>query len=1031
MSLALGALVGLAVLGLVPATAPALRAGRDDAAAGMLDSLATPLSASAHAAGATPSVSDPCPDQPAADSLAFLLGPPQVSTNSAGQLSNVSQTIAIGYPYDLELTSPHQCWSILSGNTAVVGGSVDVNGVWLVPVSGSPAILVVPADGDSDANGTVIEAIGSDTSYYVEVPDDSTDEQNALGSGPLHNGPIPQDGQPLDIIGEVNLGSDVGTPFVYDAATGEIGGFQASANSQAISYGGEAITGGTLSLGSGPTDGLTISAVNVPLPKAFSTGPSSGSAPTAAFDYYTVNTIAVLTAGGGGGGTSQGGGGGGNLPPPTQTQILCESATFAQEHSYCNPVHYLYGVREAASRRAGPRQPPTAHTAGSLPGPLTFNAPDVYLGGLPISNVTITYDPTQDTSCGGLWSGGGTLEIGDYGLDANPPQYGFNVCGNGAVLGGGAALTGDAPIIPGLLDITELGGSLHGGPTRLTGNARLSVASGLITIPGCFLVAFADPNAPYAYNKNDLSGSGCNPPSSLQYGGPITSLAAGVAGSADLSVPVLGNISLGNGYGFYIYPSYFEFGGSFSESLVIFSINGTVRGALDTASHVYDLQGNLSACLPDSIGCVNLQGLLSSKGVGACGGVSILGVNETVYFAYPWGGNVDFGFGCDLGPIQVVVSPASAAGTTAPTTIEIPKNDPQTSITVKGQGHAPELAVTGPGGLSASDSSTSSAALADAITILPLEHGHETVIGLAHPPAGKWTITPLPGSAAITSVSFRNGIAAPKISATVSGRGGSYKLHYKVRRRPGQTVVFVERAPHVFHVIGDATGDSGTLSFTPALSASHDRTIVALVRLAGLPNHDLVVASYTAPSDPRAGTPGHLSLKRTKDGLAVSWTAGANADSYLVALTLSDGRRVLLRAGQGSGTVDLARVGAGVSVEATVVGVGPDGSPGAPAAGKLGPSGVPATVGHVRTASGKNGLVIRWQKVPGAASYLVHVALSGSASGQFVAISTKPALQPSRALAAIRHGANATIVIRALGSDGLVGPRTVFKYAPR
>ena len=121
---------------------------------------------------------------------------------------------------------------------------------------------------------------------------------------------------------------------------------------------------------------------------------------------------------------------------------------------------------------AGDLAPPTAREATALSGPLTFNVPNLYIGGLPLSNVTMTYDPTQDTSCGGLWTGGGTLDVGDYGLDASPPQYGFSVCGNGENLGGGAALTGDAPIIPGILDLTELGGTFHGGPTRLNRATR-------------------------------------------------------------------------------------------------------------------------------------------------------------------------------------------------------------------------------------------------------------------------------------------------------------------------------------------------------------------------------------------------------------------------------------------------------------------------------------------------------------------------------------------------------------------------------
>jgi hypothetical protein len=1012
------------VLVALPAIAPAARAPAT-AETAPLGSL---VSLQARAAEA-PSASDPCPDDPSPDSIPFLLGPPKATTNSSGALTSVSQTVGIGYPYDLQLTSPYQCWEVLGGDVVAASGSIDVNGVWLVPVSGSPLMLVVPKDGDSDAGGTIIEALGADTDYYVEVPDDSTDQQNTLGSGPIHNGPIPEYGQPLEVIGQVDIGA---TPWVFDAATGELGGFGASSSSSAITYGGQAITGGTVTDGGFSQQGMAIAAVNVPLPRAFTTGPSSGSSPTATFDYYTVNAEAVLTAGGGGGGGgSAQGGGGGNLPPPTPIQILCQSSTYAQEHSSaCNPVHYLYGKRLPAHTHGGGVSPPAAREATSLSGPLTFSVPNLYIGGLPISNVTVTYDPSEDSSCGGLWTGGGTLDIGDYGLNASPPQYGFSVCGNGDDLGGGAALTGDAPIIPGLLDLTELGGSFHGGPTRLTGNATLSVASGLLRIPGCFLVAFADPSAPYTYNSTDLSGTGCYPPSSLQYTGPITSLAAGVAGSVNLTVPVLGSLTLGHGYGFYIYPSYFEFGGGFSESVVIFTISGNVTGALDTATHVYDLEGNLSACLPDSIGCVTLQGLLSSKGVGACGGVSILGVNATVYFAYPWGGSASFGFGCDLGPIQVVVSPAAAASTAA-RTIQIPKNDPVTSITVTGRGHAPLLQVTSPSGQQASNTATNAAATNDGITIIPLENGHQTVIGLNHPAPGAWTITPLSASAPVTAVSFRNGIAAPKIHATVAATGGTYALHYDVARRTGQTVTFVERATHVFHVIGTVTAGTGTLSFTPAISPIRDRTIVALVRLDGLPNHNLVVASYTAPPVARAETPSDLHLGRSSSGLTVSWGAAANATSYLVDLTLSDGRKILYRSPAGSGSLTVPHVGPGVTADVSVAGLAADGTLGSATTGKLGASDLPAKVVDIRTATGKNGLVVRWRQAAGATDYIVRVELTGDTSGQFIAVSKAPQLQPSRALAAIRHGADATITIRAVSSSGLVGPASVFNYAPQ
>jgi hypothetical protein len=1039
--------VATVALGVAPAAAPALRTRTIRASGtGWLERLTPP--AGAHKASAS------CSGQPPTDSISFYLSAP-----TSGSSGETLQTVAVGYPYLLHLTG-EQCWSFYGDTLVGNYGDVDINGVWLVPVSGNPELLVAPADGDSDANGTVIYATGQQTSYYLEVPADSTDDTNTLGSGPIHNGPIPEASSPLDIVGEVNLGFDEGAPWVFNSVSSLIGNFSAVSGSPSppsggqviTSYGGQSITGGTVSDAGLSIDGFATVSVNVPLPRAFSTGPSSGPAPTAVFNYYTVDTNADFPGGAGGGGGSQSqGGGGGNLPPPTPVQLLCESAQFSQEHSYCNQAKYLQWKRLPAARTgrrsrhastAARRAAPTAHVAGNaLPGPLTFSTPDVYLGGLQISNVTFTYDPTEDSGCGGLWSGVGTLQIGDYGLDAQPdPPYGVNVCANGQVESGGAELnagTEGVEIVPPILSITALGGSLYGGPTRLDGNVTASIFNGLIHVPGCFTVVFANKNSPYHYSPGDLSEPppagqpACHAPSQLQYSGPIDSFAAGIAGTLNLTVPVLGSIALGSGYGFYIYPSYFEFGGSFTQSLVIFTINGNVLGALDTSSGKYNLAGNISVCLPDNIGCGSLSGIVSSNGIGACGDVSIGPITAGAWFTYQWGASLpSFGFGCNDGSIQVDVSASSAAGTTNPTTIQIPSNDPVTSVTVTSRKDAPLLEVTGPGGQTASNTAADQAVNTDGITIVPFASGHETVIGLDHPAAGTWTITPLANSTPVTGVTYRNGLARPKVTATVTGEGRALTLHYVIRRRPHQIVTFAEKGPQLFHILGVARASHGTLGFTPALSPDRKREILATVQLQGLPDQNLVAGTYTAPPNPRAAVPGHVRLTHSKGGLTVSWTAGQNAASYLVSLKLSDGRKLLYTAGSGNGTVTIPHVSPGLSADATVVGIGPDGSLGSAADGQLSPTGVPAKVMGLRTATGPHGLVMRWNKVSGAVAYLVHVVLTGGADGQFIALTKTAHLQPSRALAALRRGDDATISIRALSSAGLLGPRDVLQYAP-
>ena len=984
-----------------------------------------------------------CPSPSNPDSIPFALGQPVDTDNSSGQLTNVAQSIGIGYSagqYPLEITTPHQKWCFLNSSTVTSYGPIDVNGVWLEPESGNPLMLISVANGETNGDGTVIEAEGSDTTYGVWVPNDSTDEDNTLGTGPTRNGPIPEASAPLILVGQVNLGSDSGTPWVYDAGTGGFGGIGRDSSSSAITYGGQAMTGGGVADGGLSNIGMAVVSVNVPLPNFFSTGPGGGSQPTASFDYYTVNAIASLP-GGGGGGTAQGGGGG-NLPPPTPAQQLCQESTYAQQHfSYCNPVKYMISPDRPGRRDGRGARPPAAHTADALSGPLTFTAPDIYIGGLMIQNVKITYVPEQPGCTDGQWQIGGDLELGDYGLDAEQPTYGVNVCGNGQGLGGGAALTGMVPIIPpDILELTELGGSFKAYPVKLTGSAQLAIASGLITIPGCFMAVFPDSAQPYNYSPADLSGVGCSPPAHLLASGPITSFAAGVAGSAQLNVPVIGHITLGSGYGFYISPSYFEFGGSFEVSVTVADIHGDVSGALDLSTHQYNLEGDLNACIdwpsPIPSSCLTLQGILSSAGVGACGSVNVFGVSFGVYYYDQWGGGSDIGVGsCDLGPVTVVVKPselsADAKAGAGPTTIDVPSGTPVTSITVTGRRHAPLVQVSGPGGVSATSTSTSQVAGSSSVAIIPLASADETLVVLRNPAAGSWTIGPAPGSAPIAGISYRNGLAAPKVTASVTaGQDRHYALHYAILERAGQRVTFAERSAHMFHVIGTAANRAGTLTFTPAISRDRRREIVAMVALSKLPDHNLVVAHYKAPPDPQAGKPTKLTLTHSKRGLRIKWDGNANSVSYVVAVTLSDGRHLLLHGGKGNGEVLLAHVPGNVTGTASVEGLGPDGTFGPAASATLGTSGVPGRVTGLKTVAGKNGVVIRWKAVKGAVKYLLHVTVTGPGAGIYFAVSTKPRLFPSRALRAIRHGGAATIVVRAVSADGFIGPRGVFKYSP-
>jgi hypothetical protein len=449
-----------------------------------------------------------------------------------------------------------------------------------------------------------------------------------------------------------------------------------------------------------------------------------------------------------------------------------------------------------------------------------------------------------------------------------------------------------------------------------------------------------------------------------------------------------------------------------------------VKGALDTGNGQYDLEGTISGCIdfPDPIGkaCASIDGVLSSKGIGACG--SILGLGA--YFRYEWSGDLSIDFGCDLGPIQVDAQSAVAGGAR---TVTIPAGVPITSIVVKSRKGSPRISLQGPGGVKVRNPKPGLPVRRKGLVIMPLSGLHETVIGIRKPAAGTWTITASRGSPAITGIEHANGLPPARISATVTGKGRQRILAYKLRARPGQQVTFAERAPGVFHVIGSATGATGTIPFTPADSPVTARTIVALVQLSGLPRENLTVGHYDAPPTLRPGKPSKVHVKRGAGRLEISWGAAPGAGSYLVAVTLGDGRRLLLTPRKGARSLVVPQVRRGVGAQVEVTAVAADGVPGAAASGGAAAEGMPAAVAGIEVVTAGSKRLIHWRATPGATAYLVRLEAGGARE---TLVAWKPSLPPSSALRALRHGHRLRIVVRAISADGQIGPPQAFTYDP-
>jgi hypothetical protein len=325
---------------------------------------------------------------------------------------------------------------------------------------------------------------------------------------------------------------------------------------------------------------------------------------------------------------------------------------------------------------------------------------------------------------------------------------------------------------------------------------------------------------------------------------------------------------------------------------------------------------NLPDWLGGTIG-LGADAIISSVGAAVC---------VTVPHIHVWfidgGGRVGIGWhygespdifladNCDTARYRANVAHLRVAANGA-RTFQIAKGTLSFNVRLEGQSDEPRVALSGPNG---EHFSTSEHKLGKRnMLIWGFPGTRRTYVGIRHPAPGKWTITPEVGSTPITKVATALGHPPAKISATVSGKGRERTLHYRVRPRSGQQVTFVEHSRDVDHVIGTATGKTGTIRFTPADGPAGKRAIVARIRLDGVPIQNLTVGHYRAPGPLVPGAP-QLRVARKRSSVVIHWSAAPGVRSWSVVVAERGGRKHVfaLRATKQSLKVKVAASQSGV-----------------------------------------------------------------------------------------------------------------------
>jgi hypothetical protein len=190
------------------------------------------------------------------------------------------------------------------------------------------------------------------------------------------------------------------------------------------------------------------------------------------------------------------------------------------------------------------------------------------------------------------------------------------------------------------------------------------------------------------------------------------------------------------------------------------------------------------------------------------------------------------------------------------------------------------------------------------------------------------------GSSPVVSIRSAQGLEAPKVDARVTGRGHDRAIAYAIEQRAGQQVTFVERGATAGTIIGQATGGSGRLRFSPADGKAERRDIVAIVKQDGQVRDELTVARYDAPAAQRPSRPRALRVQRRGSTLRLAWQAARPVDVHDVRVHVSDGRRLMFRTRDDAFTVRGVRRGAGARV--SVRGILDSGVAGRPAKARAG-----------------------------------------------------------------------------------------------
>ena len=588
--------------------------------------------------------------------------------------------------------------------------------------------------------------------------------------------------------------------------------------------------------------------------------------------------------------------------------------------------------------------PVSSNAAAGLPDEYTVSAPTGFtLEGVEIDDLVVTHHADGSWTGTGavVIPGGASIQLGPGGPPGFPAQRGIGFTNGGISYVGGRASfpAGAVPITP-FFYLDFIGLSIDtSGVFKLDGDVRLTSMPAfnlfghpLVDVTGCMTIVYA--------TIGPQDEKTCE-------GGMYV-----VPGSGELYLHAFGEVDLlgvpfGNAvFDYHSATGTVSFAGSMSYSIAdgAFSVDGEAAGSFSSLTKWQIGPVGIHGC-EHIIGdhCLGVDVLVSSNGIVGC--ADILGWEVGAW--YRWNGS--FGVvshACSVGSSgNVALQPRYLAGRRAvasPTAaVNLRKGLPFAVLTVHGAA-PPRVVVTGPGGVTITDTGAESARTGPGRTaVMHSASQNETLVFIDKPAAGVWHVVAQPGSPTITSVESADGLSTPVVHAAVTGSGSSRHLRYRISNAGRERVTLAEQVGASRRTLDVAQGATGTIAFTPGPGPGGPRKLLALVDLDGVPQATLTVGSYRALALGPAACSRRRGAPARRRGRARLARRGRRRP--VSSRNHRQRRRQETRLVKGT---TLTVTGAGIGVTATVTAVGADGRIGAAGGAKL--AALPAKAPHLR-----------------------------------------------------------------------------------